>query len=310
MRKLQQAFLLAALFFVPALAQAADVVVVDAPTGVEAWLSEEHTIPMIAFRLSIPGGSVYDPEDLPGVASMMSSLLDEGACDMDDAAFKEALETYAIRLGFGSGREYLSVSMSTLTENADEAFRLMALALHAPRFDDAPLERVRAQTLAGLRQDEEDPGTIAGKAWSEKYFLDHPYAHDPSGTFESVAAISRDDIREAIRRGGKIPGGVCAFWGGCAAALGIGIAYGIILKTSPLSEEERGIGQEVVSAILKEIASFNAPRCCRRESHLSLLWGCKLSEKYLPIPVTTTVKVSCDQKHLNRECIGSRCLLF
>lgn len=123
-------------------------------------------------------------------------------------------------------------------------------------------------------------------------------------------AISLDDIREAIRRGGGIPGGVCAFWGACAAALGIGIAYGIILNTSPLSKEDRGAGQGVVSAILEEIASFNAPRCCQRESYLSLFWGCRLSEKYLPITVTTTAKVSCDQKHLNRECIGSRCLLF
>ncbi len=209
MKKLQRAFIAVALFLAPSLAQAAEVVSLDAPEGVEVWLSEEHTIPMIAFRLSIPGGSAYDPADLPGVASMMSALLDEGAGDLDDAAFKEALETYAIRLGFGGGREYLSVSMSTLTENADEAFRLMALALHAPRFDAAPIERVRAQTLAGLRQDEEDPGTIAAKAWANKYFLDHPYAHNPSGTFESVAAISAADIRayagrHLVRGGAKV----------------------------------------------------------------------------------------------------------
>jgi zinc protease len=209
MRHLQTAFLAIAILLAPSLAPAAEVVTLDAPEGVEVWLSEEHTIPMIAFRLSIPGGSAYDPADLPGVASMMSALLDEGAGDLDDAAFKEALETYAIRLGFGGGREHLTVSMSTLTQNADEAFRLMALALHAPRFDAAPIERVRAQTLAGLRQDEEDPGTIAAKAWALNYFLDHPYAHSPSGTFESVAAITAEDIRayaaqHLVRGGAKV----------------------------------------------------------------------------------------------------------
>jgi len=200
MRGFQSTLLAILLFISPNFAVAAEVVALDAPEGVEVWLSEEHTIPMIAFNLSIPGGSAYDPENLPGVASMMTALLNEGAGDLDDTAFKEALETYAIRLGFGSGREYLTVSMSTLTENADEAFRLLALALHAPRFDPAPLERVRAQTLAGLRQDEEDPGTIASKAWAAKYFLNHPYAHDPSGTFESVAAISTGDIRAYAQR--------------------------------------------------------------------------------------------------------------
>ena len=206
MRQLKQTLILAAFLLAPSFSQAAEVVVVDAPEGVDVWLSEEHTIPIIAFRLSIPGGAAYDPAELPGLASMMSSLLDEGAGDLDDAAFKEALETYAIRLGFGGGREYLSVSMSTLTENADEAFRLLSLALHSPRFDNGPIERVRAQTLAGLRQDEEDPGTIASRAWASHYFLDHPYAHNAGGTFESVAAISQADIRgfaeEHLVRGG------------------------------------------------------------------------------------------------------------
>lgn len=200
------ALVAALIFFAPFAAKAAEVVTVNAPEGVEAWLSEEHTIPMIAVSISIPGGSVRDPEDLPGLASMMSALLDEGAGDLDDTSYKEELETYAIRLGFGSGREFLTATMSTLTENADEAFRLLALALQEPRFDAAPIERIRAQTIAGLRQDEEDPGTVAAKAWSEAYFLDSPYAHYPDGNFESVAAITANDIKsfaeEYIARGG------------------------------------------------------------------------------------------------------------
>jgi zinc protease len=124
----------------------------------------------------------------------MIGLLNEGAGDLDDNAFKEALETYAIRLGFGSGRDHLTVSMSTLTEHADEAFRLLALALQEPRFDAQPIARVRQQIVAGLQQDQEDPSTIASKAWQAAYFLDHPYAHDSDGTFESVGAITREDI--------------------------------------------------------------------------------------------------------------------
>ncbi len=122
--------------------------------------------------------------------------------------------------------------------------------------------------------------------------------------------VSFDEIKEAIRKGSTIPGGTCAFWGGCAAALGIGIAYGVILKTSPLSEGERGAGQEVVSTILKDIAALNAPRCCQRESYLSIMRGCEFSGRYLPHEVVTTFKASCEQKNLNRECSGASCPLF
>ncbi|MBN1459780.1 MAG: methyltransferase domain-containing protein, partial [Armatimonadetes bacterium] len=84
-------------------------------------------------------------------------------------------------------------------------------------------------------------------------------------------------IEAAIERGAKLPGGTCAYWGGCAAALGIGISFAAILRATPLSHEERGIVQTVVSDILARLGQFASPRCCRRESYLSLQMGCELS---------------------------------
>lgn len=196
-------------FLTPGPVQAMSVETVDGPEGVEVWLVEEHSLPMIAVSISLTAGSAYDPADRPGLASMMVSLLNEGAGDLDDAAFKEALEERAIRMGFGAGRDYLVISLSTLTENADQAFRLLALALSQPRFDPEPVERTRVQILASLRQDEESPGTIAAKAWSKGYFGTHPYAHPGDGTPEGVAAITIEDIRNfaasyLVRGGAKV----------------------------------------------------------------------------------------------------------
>ena len=61
--------------------------------------------------------------------------LDEGAGDLPSEAFKQALEARAIRLGASADRDYITVSMTTLKENADEAFRLLGLVLTRPRFD-------------------------------------------------------------------------------------------------------------------------------------------------------------------------------
>lgn len=209
MRRIHLVLALVAALAAPGYAHAITVVTVAGPEGVDTWLSEEHTIPIIAVNISLPAGSAYDPANRPGLAAMTASLLDEGAGNLPSDAFKEALEARAIRLGFNAGTDYMTVTLSTLTENAGEAFRLLALALQAPRFDAEAIERMRAQILADLRQDEEDPGTIAGKAWSEAYFGDHPYAHDESGTPESIAAISAAEIRgfaqrHLVRGGAKV----------------------------------------------------------------------------------------------------------
>ena len=179
----------------PAAANAITVKSVQGPTGVETWLSEEHAIPMIAVNISFPAGSAYDPSDKPGLADMTASLIDEGAGDLASDAFKQALESRAIRLSATAERDYIVVSLTTLRENADEAFRLTALALAHPRFDAEAVERIRAALLASLKQEDEDPARAAVKAWYAAYFGAHPYAHPTAGTPTGIAAIKADDIK-------------------------------------------------------------------------------------------------------------------
>jgi hypothetical protein len=116
-------------------------------------------------------------------------------------------------------------------------------------------------------------------------------------------------IEAAIDRGATMPGGTCAYWGGCAAALGIGIAYSVILRATPLSRKERGWVQTAVSEVLARIGRFHAPRCCRRESYLALQAGCELSGRYLPYALAAGPLPPCDQTSLNRECLGPTCPL-
>jgi len=116
-----------------------------------------------------------------------------------------------------------------------------------------------------------------------------------------------DRIWQAVQTGSELPGGTCAFWGACSAALGIGIAFSAILGASPLSSDERAAVQHVVSRILERVAQFKAPRCCRRESLISLQMACELSAELLPAAIQTHHNAICDQMWANAECIGSDC---
>jgi MoaA/NifB/PqqE/SkfB family radical SAM enzyme/ubiquinone/menaquinone biosynthesis C-methylase UbiE len=114
-------------------------------------------------------------------------------------------------------------------------------------------------------------------------------------------------IEAAIQRGAALSGGTCAYWGACAAALGIGIAYSAIRRATPLSSAPRAGVQTVVSRILAEIGRHPAPRCCRRESLLALTLGCELSAQYLPNALAAARPPACDQTARNRECAHDTC---
>ncbi len=190
--------LLAALWLA-APARAIEIQRVISGEGIEVWLVEEHSIPLIAIEVAFRGAAALDAPGKEGVAYMVSGLLDEGAGEYEALAFQKRLEDRAIRLGFDAGRDTFTASMKTLTEHRDEAFRLLGLALSAPRFDAPAVERIRRQILAILARQAEDSNAVAGRAWSETVFDGHPYGRALEGTPDSVAALAADDLRAYVR---------------------------------------------------------------------------------------------------------------
>jgi zinc protease len=169
------------------------------PGGIEVWVVRDPTVPLVAVNFGFSGGSAQDPSDKGGTANMMVSLLDEGAGDIDGKVFHELLERKAIELGFSAGRDTIRGTLRTLKENQDEAFELLRLAMTAPRFETAAVERIRAQIIARLQRATTNPNEISSRTWSETAYPNHPYGRPPNGTPESVARITVDDMKNNLR---------------------------------------------------------------------------------------------------------------
>jgi zinc protease len=126
---------------------------VTSPSGIEAWLVEDHKNPIIAADFSFAAGAVTDPSGKEGLASMVAALLDEGAGDMNAQAFQGRLEDLAVGMTFSADADNFGGRLKTLTDNRDEAFRLLHLALTRPRFDADAVARVRAQMEVALQEE-------------------------------------------------------------------------------------------------------------------------------------------------------------
>jgi zinc protease len=167
---------------------------IKSSVGIEAWLVRDHTNPIISVRFAFRGGSALDPKNIGGLANMATSLLDEGAGEINSKAFQGTLEDLVISLRFNTQRDALGGRLVTLVENRDTAFKLLKLALTSPRFDREPVERIRSQILSSIRQNTENPSAIAGRVLFKKLFPKHPYGQPVSGTETSVAAITIKDL--------------------------------------------------------------------------------------------------------------------
>jgi zinc protease len=179
---------------------APDIQRVVSKKGVVAWLVHDRTVPVIAVEFAFNGGAALDPPGREGLADMTSSLLDEGAGELDANAFQRRLEDIAASLSFGASRDRFNGSLKTLRENREAAFGLLGQALSEPRFDSDAVERMRTQILSHLAHRAEDPTDLAYRRFFAAMFEGDPYARPTEGTAESVAAITRADIKAFTRQ--------------------------------------------------------------------------------------------------------------
>lgn len=163
-------------------------------TGIEAWLVEDHSVPLITLRFAFEGGSSQDPVGKEGLANFLTSMLDEGAGSLKSNEFQEKIEELAVKMSFSESKDAFYGRFQTLSKNKDEAFKLLKLAITEPRFDPEPIERMRGQLLANLAFSARNPERVASKAWYAAAFEGHPYGRPASGTETSLKAITRDDL--------------------------------------------------------------------------------------------------------------------
>jgi zinc protease len=170
------------------------------PGGIEAWLVHETAVPLITVNFAFAGGGAQDPTGKAGTANLMASLLDEGAGDLDANAFQERLDRKAVQMRISAGRDHIRGTLQTLSENRDEAFDDLRLALTEPRFDAAAVELNRAQILSGLRRQLKSPTDLAALRWWGTAYAGRAYGEPVGGTLETVPKITIDDLKAYQRR--------------------------------------------------------------------------------------------------------------
>jgi hypothetical protein len=120
--------------------------------------------------------------------------------------------------------------------------------------------------------------------------------------------ISLLDIKEAIRRASKIPGGWCGFYGSCGAGMGSGIAISIFTGATPSRSVPRTLANNMTSRALSKIAD-DLEHCCKRSVKLTICETLEFLRENFGI-VLDYKPTHCEFSRLNPKCETSNCLFF
>lgn len=111
---------------------------------------------------------------------------------------------------------------------------------------------------------------------------------------------------EMMNRGKKVPGGSCGFWGACGAGISSGMFISIISGSTPLAQEPFALSHKMTAKSLGAIGEIGGPRCCKRDSYLSILSAIDFVKENLGVEMEKP-EVICTHSSQNNQCIGKRC---
>lgn len=170
-----------------------DPVTFTLPNGMTVLVVENHKLPKVSATLNIDMGPVLEGNKA-GVMQLMGQMLGEGTTNMPKAKFDESIDLIGADLGlYSSGG-----SVSALTRYFNQAFMLMADGLKSPAFPQESFDKLKTQTITGLKAGEKSAATISGRVKSALAF-GKTTAMGEFETEETIKGLTLNDVKEAYK---------------------------------------------------------------------------------------------------------------
>ncbi len=164
--------------------------------GIKVFGIQNKEMPLVNISLVIDGGIIRDKITLPGVASMVASVLPQGTKNKTPEELEEEIELLGSNINVYPGREEILMSVSTLSRNFEKSVALMKEILLEPRWDTTEFRMALTRTKNSIIQAEAQPRSVGSMQFFKLlYGTDHIFGYYSRGTRESIDKITLDDLR-------------------------------------------------------------------------------------------------------------------
>ncbi len=181
--------------------------------GAVLLVSSSHQLPMVTLSIAFDAGSRRDPAGKEGLAALTAQCLREGTQSLSADEFNRKVDFMGSELAVTAGRDYASAGFTSLKRYLPDTLKLLASILTEPALHDTDIVRKRAELVAAIKADEEQPGYVADVTFLKDLYGSSPYGHPVTGSAESVAKLAADDVRRFYHDHYRLDGAVIAVAG-------------------------------------------------------------------------------------------------
>jgi zinc protease len=164
------------------------------PNGMQLFLLEDHELPLISFSARIRTGSIYEPADKIGLASITGIVMRTGGTvSKTGDEIDEQLESIAASVETGIGLNSGSASVSVLKKDIDVGLEILADILMNPAFSEDKIMLAKIQHQSSIARRNDDVRAIAGREF-EKIIYGPESVYARHTEYATIINITRDDL--------------------------------------------------------------------------------------------------------------------
>ncbi|NOX65941.1 MAG: insulinase family protein, partial [Chlorobi bacterium] len=128
----------------------------ELPNGLKVFVVENHKIPKVAFSLVLHRDPIMEKEHM-GYVSIAGQLLRTGTTNRTKDQLDEDIDFIGASLSTSSTGVYASA----LKKHSEKIMEIMADVVLHPAFKQEELDKIKKQTISGLKSAEDSPSAIA-----------------------------------------------------------------------------------------------------------------------------------------------------
>ncbi|MFL7023020.1 M16 family metallopeptidase [Enterovibrio norvegicus] len=163
--------------------------------GIEVSGAESTETPTVALHLILPAGSLMAPEGKNGLASLTADLIAEGSKTQTSEEIAAKLDRLGSSISIDASLNGTTVSVSSLTKHLRETLLIAGDVLFNPALNQDDFDRLKKQTLEGIRFSHQTPQWQASQARREVLFKDEWHALPSEGTFKTLNSLTLEDVK-------------------------------------------------------------------------------------------------------------------
>lgn len=181
--------------------------------GLTLLVRANPRLPLVSIRAQFLGGVLAETDETAGVTLASSQLLLKGTSSRAAADIQSELENLGGSLQCSADAHRRILGAEVMRGDEAAALDLLADLALRPSLPADDLELVKKHQLASIREEKEDPLTVALRRARAEIFSGKPFARTAHGTEASVNALDITACRRALTRTLNRENGVITVFG-------------------------------------------------------------------------------------------------